>query len=111
MITQIFKKSVGQYQKEGFTYSADGHQFKLDRINNFLISVNNPKTTKDGAKIFLKNDIANEMKKIIKANPRSQINEKKYMLDVYRRVARVFDPFLKSDNEQPKLETQESDDE
>ena len=51
------------------------------------------------------------MKKIIKANPRSQINEKKYMLDVYRRVARVFDPFLKSDNEQPKLETQESDDE
>ena len=51
------------------------------------------------------------MNKIIKANPRSQINEKKYMLDVYRRVARVFAPLLKSDNEQPKLETQESDDE
>ena len=76
-----------------------------------MISINNPKTTKDGAKNFVKNDIANEMNKIIKANPRSQINEKKYMLDFYRRVARVFAPLLKSDNEQPKLETQESDDE
>ena len=76
-----------------------------------MISINNPKTTKDGAKNFLKNDIANEMKKIIKSNPRSQINEKKYMLDVYRRVARVFASLLKSDNEQPKLETQESDNE
>ena len=45
-------------------YSADGNQFKLSRIKNFLISVNNPKTTKDDAKIFLKNDIANEMPKI-----------------------------------------------
>ena len=35
-------------------YSADGNQFKLSRIKNFLISVNNPKTTKDDAKIFEK---------------------------------------------------------
>ena len=76
-----------------------------------MISINNSKTTKDRAKNFLKNDISNEMKKIIKANPRSRINEKKYMLVVYSRVARVFAPLLKSDNEQPKLETQESDDE
>ena len=47
------KKKIGKYQKKkGFTLSADGHQFKLDRINNSLICVNNPKTTKDDAKIF-----------------------------------------------------------
>ena len=88
------KKKIGKYQKKkkGFTLSADGHQFKLDRINNSLICVNNPKLQKMTLKFFLKNDIANEMQMIIKTNPRSQINEKKTMPDSYKRVARVFSP-------------------
>ena len=72
--------------------------------------MNNPKATKDGVKIVLKNDIADEVEKITETNSRSQINGKKTMLDVYKCVARVFAPLLKSDNEQGKLETQESDD-
>ena len=72
--------------------------------------MNNPIATKDGVKIVLKNDIADEVEKITETNSRSQINGKKTMLDVYKCVARVFAPLLKSDNEQGKLETQESDD-
>ena len=99
------KKNVAEYQKKGLTYSADGNQFKLNRTNDFFISVNNPKITKDGAKNVL-NDIANEIQKIIKTNPRGQANEKKIVLDLYKHVAQVFAPLLESDNEEPGLETQ-----
>ena len=92
-------------KKKGLTYSADGNQFKLNRTNDFFISVNNPKITKDGAKNVL-NDIANEIQKIIKTNPRGQANEKKIVLDLYKHVAQVFAPLLESDNEEPGLETQ-----
>ena len=76
------KKEFDRKQKKDFAYSAGSHQFNLNHINNYLISVNNRKTTKDDAKTFLKNDIANEMQKIIKTNPRSQIKEKN-MLNAY----------------------------
>ena len=99
------KKNVAEYQKKGLTHSADGNQFKLNRTNDFFISVNNPKITKDGAKNVL-NDIANEIQKIIKTNPRGQANEKKIVLDLYKHVAQVFAPLLESDNEEPGLETQ-----
>ena len=99
------KKNVAEYQKKGLMYSADGNQFKLNRTNDFFISVNNPKITKDGAKNVL-NDIANEIQKIIKTNPRGQANEKKIVLDLYKHVAQVFAPLLESDNEEPGLETQ-----
>ena len=74
------KKSVDKYQKKGLMYRADGNQLKLDCIENFLISVNNPKTTKDDAKIILKNESANDMQKMNKTNSRSQMNEKKLCL-------------------------------
>ena len=61
-------------------YRADGNQLKLDCIENFLISVNNPKTTKDDAKKILKNESANDMQKMNKTNSRSQMNEKKLCL-------------------------------
>ena len=99
------KKNFAEYQKKGLTYSADGNQFKLNRTNDFFISVNKPKITKDGAKNVL-NDIANEIQKIIKTNPTGQANEKKIVLDLYKHVAQVFAPLLESDNEEPGLETQ-----
>ena len=74
------KKSVDKYQKKGLMYRADGNQLKLDCIENFLISVNNPKTTKDDAKKILKNESANDMQKMNKTNSRSQMNEKKLCL-------------------------------
>ena len=74
------KKSVDKYQKKGLLYRADGNQLKLDCIENFLISVNNPKTTKDDAKKILKNESANDMQKMNKTNSRSQMNEKKLCL-------------------------------
>ena len=74
------KKSVDKYQKKGLLYRADGNQLKLDCIENFLISVNNPKTTKDDAKKILKNESANDMQKMNKTNCRSQMNEKKLCL-------------------------------
>ena len=74
------KKSVDKYQKKGLLYRADGNQLKLDCIENFLISVNNPKTTKDDAKKNLKNESANDMQKMNKTNSRSQMNEKKLCL-------------------------------
>ena len=77
---QESSKKCWRASKKGFTYSftfTDSHQFKLDRVKNFLSSVNNPKTTKDDAKFFLKNDIGYETLKIIKTNPSSQISEKK----------------------------------
>ena len=83
-------KKCCRVSKKGLTYSADVNEFKLYRINNFLISVNNPKTTKDGAKNILKNDISIEIQKIIKINPRGQANEKKNVLDVCKHVAKVF---------------------
>ena len=98
-------------RKEGFTYSADGRQFKFDCIKNFFISVNNPKTTKDDAKIFLETYIVNEMQDISKKYPRGQVNEKQTMLKIYKSVAGVFTPLFKWDTEQSKLETQKSDDE
>ena len=104
------KKEFDKKQKKDFAYNADSHQFNLKDINNYLISVNNRKTTKDDAKTFLKNDIANEMQKIIKTNPRNQIKEKNIMLNAYKHVAQVFAPLLKSDNEQSNPKTQESDD-
>ena len=48
------KKEFDRKQKKDFAYSADSHQFNLNHINNYLISVNNRKTTKDDAKTFLK---------------------------------------------------------
>ena len=57
------KKSVDKYQKKGLMYRADGNQLKLDCIENFLISVNNPKIKKDDAKKILKNESANDMQK------------------------------------------------
>ena len=74
------KKSVDKYQKKGLLYRADGNQLKLDCIENFLISVNNPKTTKDDAKKILKNESASDMQKMNKTNSRSQMNEKKLCL-------------------------------
>ena len=74
------KKSVDKYQKKGLMYRADGNQLKLDCIENFLISVNNPKTTKDDAKKILKNESANDMQKMNKTNSRSHMNEKKLCL-------------------------------
>ena len=74
------KKSVDKYQKKGLLYRADGNQLKLDCIENFLISVNNPKTAKDDAKKILKNESANDMQKMNKTNSRSQMNEKKLCL-------------------------------
>ena len=35
------KKNVDKYQKNDFTYSADGKQFKPDSVKNLLISVSN----------------------------------------------------------------------
>ena len=103
------KKNFAEYQKKGLTYSADGNQFKLNRTNDFFISANKPKITKDGAKNIF-NDIANEIQKIIKTNARGQANEKKIVLDLYKHVAHVFARLLESDNEEPGLETQISDD-
>ena len=74
------KKSVDKYQKKGLLYRADGNQLKLYCTENFLISVNNPKTTKDDAKKILKNESANDMQKMNKTNSRSQMNEKKLCL-------------------------------
>ena len=48
------EEEFNKKQKKGFAYSADSHQFNLNHINNYLISVNNQKTTKDDAKTFLK---------------------------------------------------------
>ena len=48
------KKEFDKKQKKDFAFSADSHQFNLNHINNYLISVNNRKTTKDDAKTFLK---------------------------------------------------------
>ena len=42
--------------------------------------MNNPKATKDGVKIVLKNDVADEVEKITETNPRSQTNGKKLCL-------------------------------
>ena len=57
--------------------------------------MNNLKATKDGVKIVLKNDVADEIEKITETNPRNQTNRKKTVLDVYKCVARVFAPLLK----------------
>ena len=99
---QFLKEMVISIKKEGFTYSADGRRFKFDLIENFFISVNNPETTKDDAKNFMKNYIMNEMQDVSKTYPRGQVNEKQIMLKIYKRVARVFTPLFKSDNEQSK---------
>ena len=61
--------------------------------------------------MFLKNDIVNEIQKIIETNPRGHANEKETVFHVYKCVAKVFALLLESDNEQYGLETQNSDDE
>ena len=49
-----------------------------------------------------------EKQKIIDTNPRSQSSEKGIMLGIYNGIAKLLSPLFELDNEQPKLQKQES---
>ena len=49
-----------------------------------------------------------EKQKILDTNPRSQSSEKGIMLGIYNDIAKLLSPLFELDNEQPKLQTQES---
>ena len=49
-----------------------------------------------------------EKQKILDTNPRSQSSEKGIMLGIYNGIAKLLSPLFELDNEQPKLQKQES---
>ena len=78
----MVKEKVDQYQKDGFTYSADGKQFNFDRIKKNLIIVKNPKTTKGTAINFLNSTIYKKRHEILKTNSRGERDKKEIILDI-----------------------------
>ena len=78
----MVKEKVDQYQKDGFTYSADGKQFNFDRIKKILIIVKNAKTTKGTAINFLNSTIYKKRHEILKTNSRGERDKKEIILDI-----------------------------
>ena len=105
----MVKEKVDQYQKDGFTYSADGKQFNFDRIKKNLIIVKNPKTTKGTAINFLNSTIYKKRHEILKTNSRGERDKKEIILDIYNDIVNLFAPLF-SDNKQPDEKTDEQPD-
>ena len=105
----MVKEKVDQYQKDGFTYSADGKQFNFDRIKKILIIVKNPKTTKGTAINFLNSTIYKKRHEILKTNSRGERDKKEIILDIYNDIVNLFAPLF-SDNKQPDEKTDEQPD-
>ena len=56
----------------------------------------------------MKNTFLMEKQKILDTNPRSQSSEKGIMLGIYNGIAKLLSPLFELDNEQPKVQKQES---
>ena len=84
------------------------NRVKLDKPNNFLISVNNQKVTKEGVKNFFKNIVSKKSQEILKKIPRKQKEKKDIIAAAYKDIAKLFPPLLKPENEQSELKTQKS---
>ena len=79
------------------------NRVKLDKPNNFLISVDNQKVTKEGVKI-----VSKKSQEILKKIPRKQKEKKDIIAAAYKDIAKLFPPLLKPENEQSELKTQKS---
>ena len=60
MITRSLKKMLSNIKKN-FIYSAEGKQFNLNSIKNFLTAANNQKATEKTVINYLKNNFWKEM--------------------------------------------------
>ena len=56
----------------------------------------------------MKNTFLMEKQKILDTNPRSQSSEKGIMLGIYNGIAKLLSPLFELDNEQPRVQKQES---
>ena len=107
MITRSLKKMLSNIKKI-FIYSAEGKQFNLNSIKNFLTAANNQKATEKTVINYLKNNFSKEMQDIVDANPRKQKKEKDILLGVYKDIVNLLGPLLELSNVQINPETQES---
>ena len=94
--------------KKIFIYSAEGKQFNLNSIKNFLTAANNQKATEKTVINYLKNNFSKEMQDIVDANPRKQKKEKDILLGVYKDIVNLLGPLLELSNVQINPKTQES---